>query len=277
MSKEFDDLVFQSLNVGAYKFKCYLSMTPRDKEKHAYSGACLGGFDSFYRQTLPEAKTVMYEWDTKALVERWDNVWAGQQLGSINMKTLRPLFVRWYKLCRKHGLLPKDFVISKTTRFYLKKFNEMPPSAFFAYIVHLRNVWEEPFFIYNVLVLVEKYKLNIWSAYELASKMSICNSNHHTTQSSAGYPATTLNTKVNLGLMFALKDYFTDPAKKDKRKMEDSVKKQGQWMGWKMHSQFGGYVIHHSTIGKVLKNIKLANKALEMGGTQGYSYLKDKL
>jgi hypothetical protein len=157
-------------------------------------------------------------------------------------------------------MLPKGFRIPKKgDRFYIKNTSNLPPSLFYAYITHLRQVWEENHFVYNFVTLVDKYKLNPWTSYVVASSISIYNSNHHVLSLSSRNSNT-----VKIGMMFDMKDYFAAPRKKDTRKM----KSMGQ-NPWGIHGMLNGGIELGVAISNVLADPKKFNKILKMSRKEG--------
>ena len=256
MSEKFKDLIWSANAVGNYDFKCWMGKDLKEKNMPKYTSVCLNRFKSFYSTNYRSGREIyIYKWNMENLISRWNRSNVQNQLGKLDKKKLRAFLTRWYALCRQYGMLPKGFIIpKKLNRFYIKNTSDLPPSLFYVYITHLRQVWEEPHFIYNFVTLVDKYKLNPWSSYVVASSISIYNCNHHVLAVSARTSRT-----VKIGMMFDMRDYFAAPHKKDLRKMKS--------MGsdaWRIHSKLNGGVEQGFSIDDILESPKKYNKILKM-------------
>jgi hypothetical protein len=260
MVKNYGDLIWTSEGVGSYDFNCWLGKDLKEKVMPHYTSVCLNRFKEFYAQNYSSGREIyIYKWKMGKLVERWSRPSLKAQIGKVNEVTLRPILVRWYILCRKYGMLPKSFIIpKKTDRFYIKNTSGLPPSLFYVYITHLRQVWEEANFVYNFMTLVDKYKLNPWSSYVCASAMSISNCNHHVLNVSRSSPS------VKIGMMFDMKEYFAAPRKKDPRKMKTFKNDM-----WGIHGRLQGGVERGVNITDILANPKKFNKILKMSRKEG--------
>lgn len=278
MSKKFKDLILCAPGRPHYHFKCELITGARDRTPVRHSGACLSGFSSRVFNNRSK-QTLRYTWPVKAIEGRWGGSKMRAQIGeSTTIKDLRPILLKFYHLCRDHGMLPKDFRIPKTTNnFYIKNIHEMPPSLLYAYIAHLRDVDEEPYFIYNLLTLVENYDLNPWTSYVVASVLSIVGCGHHPLPISGNGG---LAGRVRADSMFNLRDYFANPHKKDKRTLMAPGK---SYISWSAHKHIDSNRYYQSpsqmqimfTAREILENIKGFNKALGMEKKKGLAYLDE--
>ena len=261
MQKKSDGLIWSAAGAGSYDFNCWLGKDLKEKNMPKYSSVCLNRFKSFYSENYSRGREIyIYKWKIDKLVTKWNTPIVQKQMGKTTAETLRPFLVRWYTLCRQHGMLPKGLIIpKKTNRFYIKNTSNLPPSLFYVYITHLRQVWEENHFVYNFVTLVDKHKLNPWTSYVIASAISIYNSNHHVLSVSARG-----NRTAKMGIMFDMRDYFAAPHKKDFRKM----KSMGQ-DGWQIHSKLCGNIEQEISIDDILVNPKKFNKILKMPKTEG--------
>lgn len=277
MSTKFSDLIICAPVRPNYNFKCALISNIRDKSPVMHSGACLSGFGT--RITTNRSKqTVRYTWPVAAIEKRWSGTKMRKQLGEpITIITLRPLLLKFYHLCKDHGMLPEDFTIPKTVNnFYLKNIHSMPPSLLYAFIAHLRDVDEEPYFIYNLLKLVEKYDLNPWTAYVVSSALSIVNYGHHPLAISGNAG---MGGRVRIDSMFNLRDYFANPYKKDKRVLLSPGASYVSWSAQKhidsgrsCYTSGGGQIMF--SVKEILDNIKKFNKALGMKKADGMAYVE---
>ena len=260
MTKKNDDLIWEAASAGNYDFNCWLGKNLKEKNMPKYSSVCLNRFKSFYSTNYQSGREIyIYKWKMDKILAKWNTPIVQKRMGKTTAETLRPFLLRWYALCRQHGMLPKDFRIpKKTNRFYIKNTSKLPPSLFYVYITHLREVWEENHFVYNFVTLVDKYKLNPWTAYVVASQISIYNSNHHVLSVSSRYGGGVGNT-AKIGMMFDMKEYFAAPGKMDCRKM----KSMGQG-GWQIHSKLSGGIENGVPINDILANPKKFNKLLEL-------------
>lgn len=261
MAKKHDDLIWKAAGAGRYDFNCWMGKTLKEKNMPKYSSVCLNRFRTFYSTNYSSGREIyIYKWKMAELVTKWNTPTVQKRMGKTTAETLRPFLLRWYALCKKHGMLPKDFRISKKgTRFYIKNTSNLPPSLFYVYITHLRQVWEENHFVYNFVTLVDKYKLNPWSAYVVASHMSIYNSNHHVLSASSRYYGDGNNHSVKMGMMFGMRDYFAAPHKMDRRKM----KSMGQ-SSWGIHGKLSGGIEQGVLITDILDNPKEFNRLLKL-------------
>jgi hypothetical protein len=264
MTKKNDDLIWQATGVGNYDFSCWLGKTLEDKHMPHYTSVCLNRFKTFYAENYPGRQIYIYKWDMDKLVTRWNSAILQKQLGKLSATTLKSVLTRWYTIGKQHGMLPKNFLIPKeSNRFYIKNTGGIPPSLFYVYITHLRQVWEEPHFVYNFITLVDKYKLNVWSSYVVASAMSIYNCNHHVLSVSARNSMGVQSAKI--GMMFDMRDYFAAPHKRDRRKM----KSMGEGEPWGIHGRLGGGIEQAINVVDILADIKRFNKVLEMPREKG--------
>ena len=268
MTEKNSDLIWGAAGAGNYDFNCWLAKDLKEKGMPQYSSVCLNRFRSFYSENYSSGREMyIYKWKMDKLVAKWNTPVIQQRMGKTTAATLRPFLLRWYTLCREHGMLPKDFKIPKKgDRFYIKNTSNLPPSLFYVYITHLRQVWEENHFVYNFVTLVDKHKLNPWTAYVVASSISIYNSNHHVLSISSRS-----NHTVKIGMMFDMRDYFAAPRKKDTRKM----KSMGQ-DPWGIHGILNGGIELGVAVSDVLANPKKFNKILKMSRKKGIKeYTRD--
>ena len=276
MSTKFSDLIICAPVRPNYHFECELITNTRDKNPIKHGGACLSGFGNRIVNNKSK-KTIKYTWPVAAIEKRWNGTKMRKQLGkTITIATLRPLLLKFYHLCKDHGMLPEDFTIPKTVNnFYLKNIHNMPPSLLYAFIAHLRDVDEEPYFIYNILKLVEEYNLNPWTAYVVSSALSIVNYGHHPLAISGNAG---LGGRVRISSMFNLRDYFANPHKKDGRLLVSSGTSYMSWSAQKhidsdrsCYTASGGQMMF--VVKEILNNAKKFNKALGMEKADGMAYI----
>lgn len=275
-STKFKDLILHAPGRPNYNFKCALISNAQDKNPINHSGACLSGFGSRINNNKSK-QTIRYSWPIAAIERGWNTSIIRGHFGKpVNIGTLRPLLIKFYHLCKDHGMLPKNFAIpKKANNFYLKNIHGMPPSLLYAYICHLRNVDEEPYFIYNLLTLVENYDLNPWTSYVLASAFSVVNSGHHPLAIGGN---TGLGGRVRVMSMFNLRDYFANPHKKDTRTL---LNPGTSYLSWSAHKHIDTNKSYHSPSEKslwfmakeILMDVKKFNKALGMEKKKGLAFL----
>jgi len=92
-----------------------------------------------------------------------------------------PTLKKYLNYCVKYKLLPRYVLESdvKNHRYVIKLHEKLNNGMLYVYLSTIRFIQESPAFVKNIITLVDKYKMNFYFAWLVASKLNIRNSWHN--------------------------------------------------------------------------------------------------
>jgi len=131
--------------------------------------------------------------------------------------------IRWLDICVKAKALP-DYIRNsdiKRDRYVIKLDSPLSPSLLYIYITCLRWIQECPEFVKNMLILIDKYRINFYTAWLVASCFSVSNTWHnivpHGCCYRGGLASIIDKDEVNIAAARGFRNFLKDPTKYDKR------------------------------------------------------------
>ena len=100
--------------------------------------------------------------------------------------------LRWLVLAKQHGLIPRYINIKQVVKkkCVIMDFGSITFNLLYAYLSTVRMIVEDPQYLKNVLVMVDKYKIDYFVATVAATYLGFRNYGHSFFQPGNTYPAT---------------------------------------------------------------------------------------
>lgn len=158
----------------------------------------------------------------------------------------------WVSACKQHNLLPeyveKDFAETGNVVF---KIDTLDLKTLYIYLIIVRHIQEEPYFVRGVKYLVEERGIDFYVAFAVASRCCIGNKAHHVIPLGKQYPFSQEHNSINninsynINYMFRLIKFMAG----ELRSKETIIKDQ------KIETTVSAFDLH-STLGKIRSNYK---------------------
>jgi hypothetical protein len=154
---------------------------------------------------------------------------------------------RFLTISKRNNAIPKYVDVGKVVNskmYVLKVDDNLPNDLLYVYLTVARSLEEEAYFVKNMLVLCEKYKMPYALAWTVGSRLSVCNNNHNFIRACRNYgDQSSLLIDINLREASALSIY-----------LRNRIKLQGPFM---RNTGFGAAIAIESSLPSKVPTMKV--------------------